>query len=119
MSVESDKIGWVGIDLDGTLCQYDYWRGKEHIGSPIPLMFDKVKEWISEGKTIKIFTARAHDPEAIPFIRDWLRKYDLKNLDGSDLEITNVKDYGMIELYDDRAVQIIPNTGIRADGKTL
>ena len=28
-----------------------------------------------------------------------------------DLEITNVKDYDMIRLYDDRAVQVIANTG--------
>ncbi len=33
---------------------------------------------------------------------------------GKELEITNVKDFGMIELWDDRAVQVIPNTGITA-----
>jgi hypothetical protein len=27
------------------------------------------------------------------------------------------KDYAMHELWDDRAVQVIPNTGVRADGK--
>lgn len=26
------------------------------------------------------------------------------------------KDYAMVELWDDRAVQVIPNTGLRADG---
>jgi hypothetical protein len=28
-----------------------------------------------------------------------------------DLEVTNAKDMDMIELWDDRAVQVIPNTG--------
>ena len=27
------------------------------------------------------------------------------------------KDYGMVELWDDRAVQVKPNTGERVDGK--
>lgn len=30
---------------------------------------------------------------------------------GRVLPITNIKDYQMIELWDDRAVQVIPNTG--------
>ena len=25
--------GWIGVDLDGTLAQYDHWRGIEHIGA--------------------------------------------------------------------------------------
>ncbi len=33
-----------------------------------------------------------------------------------DLEITNSKDLAMLELWDDRCVQLIPNTGRRADG---
>ena len=34
-----------------------------------------------------------------------------------DLEITNVKDFYMIELWDDRVVQVVPNSGQRVDGK--
>jgi len=33
------------------------------------------------------------------------------------VEITHAKDHKMIELWDDRVVQVIPNTGERADGK--
>ena len=36
---------------------------------------------------------------------------------GEVLPVTNCKDFGMIELWDDRAVQVVFNTGIRADGK--
>ena len=30
---------------------------------------------------------------------------------GRELEVTNVKDFGMIELWDDRAIQVKKNTG--------
>lgn len=98
--------GWIGVDLDGTLAHYDVWEGPEHIGDPIPLMLDRVKEWIELGVCIKIFTARACIPDYIPPVREWLKKYGL-----GDLEVTNCKDFGMITLWDDRCVQVITNTG--------
>ena len=56
---------------------------------------------------VKIVTARAQDPDqAIPPIREWLKKHGLP-----ELEITNAKDMDMIELWDDRCVQVVPNTG--------
>jgi hypothetical protein len=33
------------------------------------------------------------------------------------LPVTNCKDLNMVELWDDRAVQVVPNTGQRADGQ--
>jgi hypothetical protein len=100
--------GWIGVDLDGTLAFYDGWRGLEYIGAPIwPMMF-RVFEWVCEGRTVKIFTARASDPEQVKYVRKWLEAVGL-----STLEITNVKDFKMIELWDDRCVQVEPNTGRR------
>ena len=52
---------WIGVDLDGTLSHYTVWRGPEYIGDPIPAMLERVKEWISAGVTVKIFTARASE----------------------------------------------------------
>lgn len=97
---------WIGVDLDGTLAFYDHWRGPEHIGEPIPAMLERVRGWIADGKTVKVFTARAFDPLAIPPIRDWLESHGLESLD-----VTNVKDYGMIELWDDRSVRVVCNEG--------
>lgn len=48
-------------------------------------------------------------------IREMIESWCVEHI-GHKLPITNVKDYGMIELWDDRAVQVIPNTGRRADG---
>ena len=113
--------GWIGVDLDGTLAEYDGWRGENHIGKPVPLMVERVKQWISEGKDVRIFTARAYNPqeiglihvepmtkrEAIKIIEDWCKEHI-----GVVLPIVCTKDYGMVELWDDRCVQVIPNTGI-------
>lgn len=99
--------GWIGVDLDGTLAHYSGWKGPAHVGEPVPEMMERVKAWLSEGKHVKIFTARASDPHQIKPVREWLEKHGIGHL-----EITNVKDFAMVELWDDRAIQVIPNTGI-------
>lgn len=103
--------GWIGVDLDGTLAKYEGWKGIHHIGDPVPLMIIRVKTWLDQGTTVKIFTARVSVPEpekseVIGYIHDWCIKNGLPKL-----EVTNCKDFGMITLYDDRCVQVIENTG--------
>ena len=101
---------WIGVDLDGTLAEYDKYDGA-NIGKPIPLMLIRVKKWIAEGQKVKIFTARvAHDEdgEHQKAIGRWCKKHI-----GRKLEVTCVKDFGMTELWDDRAVQVQKNTGRR------
>lgn len=109
--------GWIGVDLDGTLAHYDEWRGVEHIGEPIAPMVKRVQGWLNEGKEVRVFTARVYpltledsDPATnlltAGTIQEWCRKHI-----GRVLPITCVKDFGMVELWDDRAVQVIPNTG--------
>ncbi len=100
------------MDLDGTLAHYDEWRGVAHIGEPIPAMVERVKRWIAEGRDVRIFTARvtsAPDRDLAPVvkvIRRWCKRHI-----GKHLPITNVKDFAMIELWDDRAVTVEENTG--------
>jgi len=98
--------GWIGVDLDGTLAKYDGWKGPDSVGEPVPEMLERVKAWIAEGKTVKIFTARACIPEQIAPVQAWLEKHGL-----GGLEVTNVKDFAMIELWDDRCVPVEMNTG--------
>lgn len=120
---------WIGVDLDGTLAEYNGWISEEHIGAPVPAMVDRVRAWLVAGKDVRIFTARVDggevalamgNPAGAAFrdvdritriIQDWTERHL-----GARLPVTNRKDYGMIELWDDRCVQIIPNTGRRADG---
>jgi len=107
--------GWIGVDLDGTLAHYDGWRGVEHVGEPIGPMLFRVRKWLDDGRDVRIMTARVSGSdraEADTAIRDWCRKHI-----GRELPVTCAKDYAMVELWDDRAVQVVPNVGTRVDGK--
>lgn len=112
--------GWIAVDLDGTLAFYDRWVAWNVIGPPIELMLERVKRWVKEGTEVRIFTARvsyAMDTcritgkeftrrEVEVVIQDWLVKQGVPRL-----KVTHEKDVDMIELWDDRAIQVIPNTG--------
>lgn len=105
-------MGWIGVDLDGTLAHYDKWRGATHIGEPIEAMVRRVKTWVDQGEDVRILTARVSDPNAFrqakarKAIRDWCNTYL-----GFTLPITHSKDFSMIECWDDRSVTVERNTG--------
>ena len=102
------RIGnkWIGVDLDGTLAEWDGWKGHQHIGKPIPLMVERVKRWLSMDIEVRVFTARASIAEHVPPVQKWLEENGLPGL-----AVTNQKDYKMLQLWDDRCVQVIPSTG--------
>lgn len=112
----SPSKGWIGVDFDGTLVAYDHWRGATHIGEPIVPMMDRVQRWLAEGREVRIFTARVssdgsyrgemNSTEAKLAIMAWTKEQFKQAL-----QVTNIKDYDMIELWDDRAVQVESNTG--------
>lgn len=107
---------WIAVDLDGTLAE-DSWgtRYYPQIGRPVPLMLERVKRWLARGIDVRILTARVASTnpareENRATIKVWLKMHI-----GKVLPITAEKDPLMVALWDDKAVQIIPNTGIRAD----
>ena len=104
---------WIGVDLDGTLARDLGSARWDQIGSPIEPMLMRVKRWIAEGRTVKIFTARASSPRQVMAVKEWLVSCGLP-----DLEVTNVKDLQMIELWDDRCVQVTTNLGEPISQKT-
>jgi hypothetical protein len=110
ISNESYKIDetkpWTGVDLDGTLAYYERSSSSDVIGEPVATMMALVKKMIKHDIRVKIFTARVQDPEQLPIIRNWLKENGLP-----ELEITNVKDYYMHRIYDDRCIQVEKNTG--------
>jgi hypothetical protein len=104
--------GWIGVDLDGTLALYTGWKGPTHIGEPVPAMAERVRRWLAQGVDVRIFTARSNPtnpdaPAAVPAVRAWCIEHF-----GRELPITWEKDMEMVCLYDDRAKQVITNTGI-------
>lgn len=108
---------WIGVDLDGTLAVYNrgdlFYNGVTYIGPPVDEMVERVKRWLDEGIEVRIFTARVSEehPGDLKKIREAIEAWCLEHI-GQVLKITNVKDYSMIELWDDRAVQVVPNQGI-------
>jgi hypothetical protein len=114
--------GWIGVDLDGTLARYDGFKGLNHIGEPIQPMVDRVTRWLALGREVRIMTARVSQSiyrprsedvfRTVCAIEDWCEQHL-----GQRLKVTCIKDFEMVELWDDRAVQVIENTGIRVDGK--
>lgn len=113
--------GWIGFDLDGTLAQYDgRWKGPEFIGEPITQIVETVKKFLADGVDVRIFTARVYwdgnEPtykahlDAKKYVEEWSQK-----VFGVVLPVTCTKDFSMIQLWDDRAVQVMSNAGQTRD----
>ncbi len=116
--------GWIGVDLDGTLAKYGSWNNGQ-IGEPIPAMVERVKKWIADGVEVRIFTARvgtgggfslesgrSDDNQFVNEQRALIEAWCEEHI-GYKLKVTAMKDFLMIELWDDRAVQVEMNTGRR------
>ena len=118
--------------MDGTLTEWDgVWRGPSYIGAPIARTVRRVKHWLNQGKDVRIFTARVYvgpvpdnnAPLAQAKFEAYIQRRDEANecrqaiavlcinLFGQSLPITCEKDYHMVLLLDDRAQQVVPNTG--------
>ena len=99
-------LGWVGFDFDRTIAHYEHFI-QGVLGEPIPPMIDLMKKYLSDGYEVRIVTARYDNgEEEIRAIKDWCKRYV-----GQELRVTNCKDFEMLVLYDDRAIQVEPNTG--------
>lgn len=100
---------WVGVDLDKTLATAGKFKGIAVIGKPIPAMVDRVKDMIKDGTDVRIFTARISE-DSTGIAKAQIEAWCQRNL-GVALPVTNKKDELMVKLFDDRAVQVEPNTG--------
>ena len=100
-------MSWIGVDLDGTLAHYESGQYPE-IGKPLEPMVNRILGWLEAGEEVRIMTARAARGEKdIEMVTDWLR--DVAGLPA--LRVTNEKDHDMEVLWDDRTIQVKPNTG--------
>lgn len=115
--------GWIGVDLDGTFAEDKAASGvyTGEIGLPVYAMVCRVKRWLRQGIEVKIFTARVCPTNrdgarktilAMQLVREKIGDYCEKVV-GKRLDITCEKDYAMVQLWDDRAVQVVKNTGER------
>jgi hypothetical protein len=98
------------FDLDGTLAIDDEPKNHNYIGPAIPSMIERVHKMLDDGENVEIFTARVYPgkhstPEFT--IRQWLYFNGLP----PSLNITCLKHRKIAYIWDDRAIQVIPNTG--------
>ena len=114
-----NKNGWIGVDLDGTLAHYDQWQGIDHVGKPVERMCNRVRLWLANGETVKIMTARVsgHEGDALIKVCMPIWNFCYREFD-QILDVTCVKDMHMISLWDDRAVEIVANTGMTREEYT-
>lgn len=103
--------GWIAVDFDGTL---QVWVGNGPImGPPIMPMVKRVRAWIANGQEVRIFTARASIKTedvrvaAIAAIELWCEEHL-----GMKLAVTCIKDTSCLEIWDDKAIRVIKNTGL-------
>lgn len=106
------------VDFDATLAHYDHWRGAADLGAPVSEMVKKVKAWRAAGEEVFLFTARVNPgddtfKEGLQATMSYLSiaEWSKKNL-GEILPITHEKSKRFTAIHDDRADQIIPNTGV-------
>lgn len=129
-------ILWIGVDFDGTLAFHDPDKALIPLGAPIMPMVNMVKKWHNNGVLVKIVTARVSVLEPINWQLDTdfnlMKAYEAatqKRLEDAHLHrklierwskehlgfitpVTAQKDFAMLELWDDRAIQVEHNTGL-------
>jgi hypothetical protein len=94
------------VDLDGTLAVF---HSLYDIGEPIEEMCWRVREWLRDGKDVRIFTARVAGPDAETqrlMIEEWTR-----DMFGRTLPVTNAKDGQTEAIYDNIAFRVEKDTG--------
>lgn len=106
------KNGWIAVDMDGVLTEYNGWNGGE-LGRPIPLMIERVRGWLDEGIEVRIFTSRCGKvyPDQVESNCRQIQLFCITHFKRL-LQITNEKDQNMIAIFDDNAIQMIKNTGL-------
>lgn len=111
--------GHIAIDFDGTLAisGTKIWDGP--LGEPIPGMINRVKQWIDHGYEFRIFTARVapydkdgtkQSEDGLKEIRDKIGEWCEKHI-GKRFEVVCCKDHNTLEIWDDKAKQVIRDTG--------
>lgn len=78
-------------------------------------MVNRVKAWLKAGTEVRIFTARVapvnQTQAQIDAETKKISAWCVEHL-GRTLPITAIKDFQMVTLYDDRAVQVMTNSGV-------
>lgn len=108
--------GWFGFDLDKTIAVDEGGTRGGVIGDPIKPLIRRMKYYLRTGRKVCIVSARVHpseidcEPQRI-LIRNFLIQH-IGEFYARQVDIRSDKDRHMIALFDDRAMQVIPNKGV-------
>lgn len=100
----------VAVDLDGTLCEYDGWKGPAHFGKPIPGVVKALFELKKAGWAVVIWTTRRTDHALKAHLEKHGVPYDFINKNPFGPPQGSHKIFADVYL-DDRAVRFDGNTG--------
>src|SRR5512136_12309 len=94
----------IAVDLDGTLADDTIISMNDYkpdvIGEPIPMMVDRVKKWVAQGKEVVIFTARIHPQwHEEELVKNAVDKWCMKVF-GRTFEVTCMKSPQFKEFWD-------------------
>jgi hypothetical protein len=115
----------IAVDCDGTMAKYYGREGVDYIpekvGPPVPRMVYRIKAWLNAGIEVVILTARVHpfhgkkeSEQATKAIKEFC-----KEVFGQELEVTYEKHPRFSEIWDDKAVRVIRDTGVISDGTDI
>lgn len=91
----------IAMDLDGTLIEYDGWKGHQHFGALLPGARDFLSACKIHGHRVWIYTARATDSDGSVEVLKWI---DREGLDHLVYGVTATK-LGIFDLFiDDRGM---------------
>lgn len=113
ISIEAAAKPWFGFDFDATIAHYPPKKADGMLGKPIESeVLTLLKQLVAEGHECRIVTARVGSgtPAEIAKITKEMQAWCLTYV-GKELPVTAKKDYLMIVLFDDRAIQVEYNTG--------
>lgn len=108
-----EKGDEVATDFDATLATYDGPAGGPlALGDPIEKHVDRVKGWLKDGIHVEVFTAKINvdDPELRMLITLAIHAWCKKHL-GVVLAVTDRKKGTWKQIWDDRTVRVVSNTG--------
>ena len=75
----SDRQKVIAVDVDGTLCEYDGWKGPAHIGKPYPKVVEVLNKLKERGWLIVIWTTRKADNVLRKHLREHNVPFDYIN----------------------------------------
>ena len=104
----------MAVDWDGTLVEYNGYKGVGVYGAPVPKMVNRIKRWLSKGTEVIIFTSRVSVEHDMDRAMDELEAIQatLHSMGLPILEVTANKLTRINQFWDDRAVRVMRNTGI-------